>query len=169
MSRGEGLDLLTGPGTGDPLATAVETLGGRLLPWSVDQVDHRPDSSTTVSYRADVAWPDGERAEVIGAYATDRPLAPPLTAPGLVTVTGGAGDRGTSAARSGVRNASDTSDWGSTTTGPPRSGRDDPELRTLTSPNVITADAPAAAIASVAVDAITRLWPNRRRTRMRRT
>jgi hypothetical protein len=61
------LDVLTGPGAGALLSAAVATAGGEVTTWSVRQVDHRPGRSTTVSYRASVRWPQGVRAETLGA------------------------------------------------------------------------------------------------------
>lgn len=79
MSTPAGSDLLTSPATalrtltdpdaGELLAAAVATAGGRLLRWHATHVDHRPGRSTTVAYRARVAWPDGERDETLGASA----------------------------------------------------------------------------------------------------
>lgn len=50
------LALLTGPDAAELLNAAVATAGGEVVHWSVKQVDHRPDSSTTASYAVKVRW-----------------------------------------------------------------------------------------------------------------
>ncbi|WP_461021954.1 phosphotransferase [Thalassiella azotivora] len=84
-----GLALLTGPDAGDLLAAAVASDGGEVLGWRARQVDHRPGGSTTVSYRARVRWPDGERFETLAATTG---VPEPATLPDGVLVVG-AGDR----------------------------------------------------------------------------
>lgn len=71
-----GLSLLTGADVDDLLATTLARAGGRVLRWSLRDVDHRPGNRTTATYAAQVAWPDGEREETLGASVS----------------TGGAGD-----------------------------------------------------------------------------
>lgn len=74
------LALLTGPDAGDLLSAAVATAGGELVSWRARQVDHRPGSSTTVSYAATVRWADGSVAEeTLGASTGLRVVesAPP--------------------------------------------------------------------------------------------
>lgn len=61
------LALLTGADAEDLLAAALATGGEELVDWRVRQVDHRPGSSTTVSYDATVDGPDGRREQVLGA------------------------------------------------------------------------------------------------------
>lgn len=61
------LALLTGADAEDLLAAALATGDEELVAWRVRQVDHRPGSSTTVSYDATVRGPDGERQQVLGA------------------------------------------------------------------------------------------------------
>jgi len=82
------LELLTGPEAADLLQAAVGAAGGELVSWTARQVDHRPASSTTVSYRASVRWGDGTRTETLAARAGTR-RSP--DAPGVVRV--GDGDR----------------------------------------------------------------------------
>lgn len=72
----DGLELLTGADAADLLTAAIEPAGGRLLHWSLRDVDHRPSDRTTVSYNATVAWPDGERVETLGA-STSTGTPPP--------------------------------------------------------------------------------------------
>jgi hypothetical protein len=61
------LQLLTGPEATEILAAALDCAGGRLLRWSLREVDCRPEDRTTVSYAAVVAWPDGEHHETLAA------------------------------------------------------------------------------------------------------
>jgi hypothetical protein len=61
------LDLLTGAGAGELLAAAVETAGGELLTWAPTQVDHRPGTGSTVSYRTTVRWGARDQAETLAA------------------------------------------------------------------------------------------------------
>ncbi|MGH8826544.1 MAG: phosphotransferase [Jiangellaceae bacterium] len=61
------LSLLTGADVDDLLAATLARAGGRVLRWSLRDVDHRPGSRTTATYVARVAWPDGEREETLGA------------------------------------------------------------------------------------------------------
>ena len=71
----DGSELLTGPGTGGLLRSAVSNSGGVLHSWQLDHVDHRPGRSTKVLYRTQVSWPelDGPQApareELFGASA----------------------------------------------------------------------------------------------------
>lgn len=67
MATPADLELLTGPGAADLLHTAVGAAGGELVSWAPRQVDHRPGSSTTVSYRVRVRWSDGVRTETLAA------------------------------------------------------------------------------------------------------
>ena len=67
MATPADLHLLTGPDAADLLQAAVETSGGEVLSLVPRQVDHRPGSSTTVSYRARVRWSDGVRTETLAA------------------------------------------------------------------------------------------------------
>ena len=65
----DGSRLLTSPEVGDLLGAAVEHAGGRLLNWALDHVDANPQQSTTATYSATVAWPYGERDELLGVSA----------------------------------------------------------------------------------------------------
>jgi hypothetical protein len=71
----DGSELLTGPGAGGLLRSAVGNAGGVLRTWELDHVDHRPGRSTKALYRTTVSWPevDGARApareELFGASA----------------------------------------------------------------------------------------------------
>lgn len=65
------LSLLTGPAAADVLHAALEPAGGRLLGWSLRDVDHRPADRTTASYTARVAWSDGERDETFAASVSE--------------------------------------------------------------------------------------------------
>lgn len=67
MPRDDGLALLIGPDAADLLGAAVGTAGGSLADWFPVEIDHRPGASTTVSYRARIAWPDGEQVETLAA------------------------------------------------------------------------------------------------------
>src|SRR5699024_9514 len=76
MSRTQdGSELLTGPGAGGLLRSAVSNSGGVLHSWQLDHVDHRPGRSTKALYRTMVSWPelDGPQApareELFGASA----------------------------------------------------------------------------------------------------
>ncbi|MGO2993529.1 MAG: phosphotransferase [Brachybacterium alimentarium] len=76
MSRTQdGSELLTGPGAGGLLRSAVGNSGGVLHSWQLDHVDHRPGRSTKALYRTMVSWPelDGPQApareELFGASA----------------------------------------------------------------------------------------------------
>ena len=76
MSRTQdGSELLTGPGAGGLLRSAVSNSGGVLHSWQLDHVDHRPGRSTKALYRTMVSWPelDGPQApareELFGAGA----------------------------------------------------------------------------------------------------
>ncbi len=81
------LDLLTGPAAADLLSAALATSGGELLDWSARQVDHRPGASTTVSYRAQVQWPDGARTVTLGASTGLRTLQADI--PGMLVLSDG--------------------------------------------------------------------------------
>ena len=65
----DGSQLLTSDEVGELLGVAVEHAGGRLLGWSLDHVDANPQQSTTATYSASVAWPYGEREELLGVSA----------------------------------------------------------------------------------------------------
>jgi Ser/Thr protein kinase RdoA (MazF antagonist) len=71
----DGSELLTGPGAGGLLRSAVGNAGGVLRTWELDHVDHRPGRSTKALYRTTVSWPeiDGAQApareELFGASA----------------------------------------------------------------------------------------------------
>lgn len=71
----DGSELLTGPGAGGLLRSAVGNSGGVLHNWQLDHVDHRPGRSTKALYRTQVSWPelDGPQApareELFGASA----------------------------------------------------------------------------------------------------
>jgi Ser/Thr protein kinase RdoA (MazF antagonist) len=71
----DGSELLTGPGAGGLLRSAVDNSGGVLHSWQLDHVDHRPGRSTKALYRTQVSWPelDGPQApareELFGASA----------------------------------------------------------------------------------------------------
>lgn len=80
------LDLLTGESAAGLLDAAVATAGGELVDWRVRQVDHRPGSTTTVSYRATVRWNGVERSETLGASVG---RARDGRKPGVVTLSDG--------------------------------------------------------------------------------
>lgn len=87
-----GLALLAGPEVSDLLGVALEPAGGRLLHWTLRDVDYRPGRRTTASYAALVAWPDGERHETLAASVsaaepTSAVSATPAT-PGLIVTDG---------------------------------------------------------------------------------
>lgn len=65
----DGSRLLTSPEVGELLGVAVEHAGGTLLSWALDHVDANPQQSTTATYSATVAWPYGERDELLGVSA----------------------------------------------------------------------------------------------------
>ncbi len=65
----DGSRLLTSPEVGELLGAAVEHAGGRLVSWALDHVDANPQQSTTATYSATVAWPYGERDELLGVSA----------------------------------------------------------------------------------------------------
>ncbi|MBP8919044.1 MAG: phosphotransferase [Micropruina sp.] len=65
----DGSRLLTSDEVGELLGVAVEHAGGRLLNWALDHVDANPQQSTTATYSATVAWPYGERDELLGVSA----------------------------------------------------------------------------------------------------
>ncbi|GAA3866706.1 phosphotransferase [Tessaracoccus defluvii] len=70
----DGARLLTGPDVEPLLRAAVEHQGGELLTWSLDHVDAAPEQSTTATYTAQVRWPHGERAELLGVSARSGEL-----------------------------------------------------------------------------------------------
>ena len=72
----DGARLLTGPRVEPLLRAAVEHQGGQLLTWSLDHVDAAPEQSTTATYVAQVAWPHGERTELLGVSARTGELSP---------------------------------------------------------------------------------------------
>lgn len=80
------LDLLTGDSAAGLLDAAVATAGGELVDWRVRQVDHRPGSTTTVSYRATVRWDGVERSETLGASVG---RSRDSRKPGVVTLSDG--------------------------------------------------------------------------------
>ena len=82
------LDLLTGPGATELLGAALATNGGQILDWTARHVDHRPGASTTVSYRARVAWPDGDRVVTLGASTGLRTVR--SDTPGMLVLSDGA-------------------------------------------------------------------------------
>ena len=86
MAASSDLALLTGPDAMELLQAAVQAAGGELLEWTPRQVDHRPGSSTTVSYRARVRWSDGVRTETLAARTG---VAPTALVPGTVRVADG--------------------------------------------------------------------------------
>ena len=65
----DGSQLLTSTEVGELLGAAVEHAGGRLIGWALDHVDANPNQSTTATYSATVAWPYGERDELLGVSA----------------------------------------------------------------------------------------------------
>ena len=65
----DGSALLTSDAIGGLLEAAVHHAGGRLISWSLDHVDTNPSRSTTATYSAVVAWPFGERDELLGVSA----------------------------------------------------------------------------------------------------
>jgi hypothetical protein len=68
------LALLTGERSGGMLAAALRIAGGELISHRPRQVVHQPGSDTTVSYRAQVRWSDGqERPETLVACTGDPP------------------------------------------------------------------------------------------------
>ncbi len=81
------LALLTGDDAGDILDAAVTTAGGELRQWRAVQVDHRPESSTTVSYSAQVQWADRCQEETLAASTGDLASADPL--PGVLILGDG--------------------------------------------------------------------------------
>ncbi len=72
----DGASLLTGPDVGPLLTAAVRHAGGELRSWQLDHVDQAPEQSTTATYLATVAWPHGERTELLGVSARSGELAP---------------------------------------------------------------------------------------------
>ena len=72
----DGARLLTGPRVEPLLRAAVEHQGGQQLTWSLDHVDAAPEQSTTATYVAQVAWPHGERTELLGVSARTGDLSP---------------------------------------------------------------------------------------------
>jgi hypothetical protein len=68
------LALLTGERSGGMLAAALRIAGGELISHRPRQVVHQPGSDTTVSYRAQVRWRDGqERPETLVACTGEAP------------------------------------------------------------------------------------------------
>ena len=72
----DGASLLTGPDVGPLLTAAVRHAGGELRSWQLDHVDQAPEQSTTATYLATVAWPHGERTELLGVSARSGELSP---------------------------------------------------------------------------------------------
>ena len=67
--------MLTGPRVEPLLRAAVEHQGGQLLSWAIEHVDAAPEHSTTATYLATVAWPHGERTELLGVSARTGPAS----------------------------------------------------------------------------------------------
>lgn len=67
MTDDADLALLTGDDAEGLLSAALATTDEELVDWRVRQVDHRPGSSTTVSYDATVRGSGGESTQVLGA------------------------------------------------------------------------------------------------------
>lgn len=86
MTDDPDLALLTGPDVQDLLSAALATTDEELVRWRVRQVDHRPGSSTTVSYAARVRTAAGEHDQVLGA-STGLPGA--AAAPGVLALSDG--------------------------------------------------------------------------------
>ncbi len=63
----DGSALLSSPEVHDLLVAAVEHAGGRLASWRLEHIDASPRRSTTATYLAEVDWPTGHRAELLGA------------------------------------------------------------------------------------------------------
>ena len=72
----DGSRLLTSPRVGPLLKAAVEHAGGVLGEWKLDHVDTNPEQSTTATYLAEVAWPWGQRSELLGVSARSGELLP---------------------------------------------------------------------------------------------
>ncbi len=72
----DGSRLLTSPRVGPLLNAAVEHAGGELGEWKLDHVDTNPEQSTTATYLAQVTWPWGQRAELLGVSARSGALLP---------------------------------------------------------------------------------------------
>ncbi len=51
------------------LRAAVAHAGGSLVSWELDHIDANPNHSTTATYSAQVDWPFGRRAELLGISA----------------------------------------------------------------------------------------------------
>lgn len=81
------LTLLTGEDVGDILAAGVAGAGGEILAWSAGTVTHRPGSTTTASYVAQVRWGDRVSAETLVASAGAD--AHVRAAPGVVVLGDG--------------------------------------------------------------------------------
>lgn len=67
---------LTGDGAVPMLAAAAQAAGARLGATSITQVNHEPGQACTVSYAAQLHWPDGRRSDETLVAATTR-LGPP--------------------------------------------------------------------------------------------
>ncbi len=72
----DGSRLLTSPRVGPLLRAAVDHAGGELGDWKLDHVDTNPEQSTTATYLAQVTWPWGQRAELLGISARSGALLP---------------------------------------------------------------------------------------------
>lgn len=72
----DGSNLLTGPEIAPLLEAAVTHAGGRLVEWTLDQVDHSPEKFTTATYQARIAWAHGERVELLGVSMRAQGLEP---------------------------------------------------------------------------------------------
>lgn len=79
IDRGEWppeLSMLLGAEAGELLAVAAGAAGGVLRGFRPQQVNHQPERSTMVQYRAEVAWPDGHVSTETIVAATGAPAPP---------------------------------------------------------------------------------------------
>lgn len=68
------LGLLTGSDAGGVLRAALQPVGGRVLSWRAEQVDHQPGRGSTAGYRVRVRWDGGRLSdERFGAYTGPPP------------------------------------------------------------------------------------------------
>lgn len=91
--EGDGWALLGSARVGELLASVLATEGGRLISWTLDQVDRVPGGQTTASYLVQTEWPNrGVHEELIGITARlggpndDDRRARSFTADGLEVV-----------------------------------------------------------------------------------
>lgn len=82
------LALLTGDDVRDLLETALGTDGGRLVSWQARSVDARPGGGSTVSYRAQAVFGDGERTVWLGASTRPLPAGAEQSSDALVLTDG---------------------------------------------------------------------------------